>query len=173
MPTTYTLNDVDIAAVAALTEAITQEPSKADTVWTADVTWTGGFRSEAKIRDFDPVPSDEPTSLGGGNTAPNPVEQILGAFGNCLAVGVAANATARQIEIESLSISIEGELDLHTFLGLAADGNAGFSEIRARINLATSADAAQVDDLIEHVFATSPVGQTFAREVAVSVVNGS
>ena len=168
MTTTYTLNDVDIAAVAALTEAITHEPTKAETVWKADVTWNGGFRSEAKIRDFDPVPSDEPEALGGDNTAPNPVEQILGAFGNCLAVGVAANATARQIDIDSLTISLEGELDLHTFLGLAS-GNAGFSEIRARINLATSADASAVDDLIHHVFATSPVGHTLARQVAVSV----
>lgn len=168
MTTTYTINDVDLAAVSALTSAITEEPTKAATVWKADVTWTGGFRSEAKIRDFDPIPSDEPEGLGGDNTAPNPVEQILGAFGNCLAVGVAANASAREIDIESLSISLEGDLDLHTFLGLAK-GNAGFSAIRARIDLATDAEPAAVDELIEHVVATSPVGHTLSRAVEVSV----
>lgn len=42
--------------------------------------------------DFDPIPSDEPAGLGGSDTAPNPVEQVLGALGKCLAVGYAANA---------------------------------------------------------------------------------
>lgn len=168
MTTTYTLNDVDIASVAALTEAISADPAKGATTWNAEVIWTGGFRSEARSREFGSVPSDEPESLGGTDTAPNPVEQLLGAFGNCLAVGVAANATARGIAIDSLSISLEGDLDLATFLGLAR-GHAGFDSIRARIDLETEAGPEAVEDLIRHVVATSPVGDTLAKEVPVTV----
>ncbi|CAN5852613.1 hypothetical protein BH23ACT5_BH23ACT5_00020 [soil metagenome] len=87
MTTTYTLNEVDIATVAALTQAVSADPSTALTTWNADVRWTGGFRSEATIGDHTPIHSDEPTGLGGTATAPNPVEQLLGALGNCLAVG--------------------------------------------------------------------------------------
>ncbi len=64
-------------------------------------------------------PSDEPTSLGGGDAAPNPVEQLLGALGNCLAVGYAANASVAGISIERLDITLDGDLDLRSFLGLA------------------------------------------------------
>lgn len=168
MTTTYTLNDVDLASVAALTESIAADHGNAGTIWKADVTWQGGFRSEAQVRQFDPVLSDEPTGLGGTDTGPNPAEQLLGAFGNCLAVGVAANASAREITIESLSISLEGDLDLTTFLGLAA-GHAGFGAVRARIDLKTDADTETVDDLIRHVVATSPVGHSLAHQVPIDV----
>lgn len=171
MTTTYTLNDCDIATVAALTQAVSDDPDRASTTWKADVTWKGGFRSEARIRDFAPIHSDEPAGLGGTDTAPNPVEQLLGALGTCLAVGVSANATARSITIESLDISLEGDLDLTTFLGLAP-GHAGFGSIRARIDIETDAETAVVDELISHVIDTSPVGHTLAREVPVSITRG-
>ncbi len=45
-------------------------------------------------------------------------EQLLGALGNCLAVGYAANATGAGITINDLSVDLQGDLDLHTFLGL-------------------------------------------------------
>lgn len=172
MTTSYTLNDCDLAAVAALTETIVADPSQAGTVWKADVTWNGAFRSEARVRDFDPAPSDEPAGLGGTDTAPNPVEQLLGALGNCLAVGVAANASARDIRIDSLTISLEGDLDLTTFLGLAS-GHAGFDSVRARIDLQTDADSGAVDDLISHVVATSPVGHTLSNPVPLAVTRVS
>lgn len=170
MTTTYTLNDVDIAAVAALTKACAVDPDKAQTTWKAEVAWTGGFRSQARVREFPPVPSDEPAALGGTDTAPNPVEQLLGALGNCLAVGVAANATARQIPLRALRISLEGDLDLTTFLGIAP-GYAGFEAIRARVDIEADAAPQEVEDLLRHVVDTSPVGHTLARSVPLSITH--
>ena len=43
-----------------LVGAILEDEEKAQTTWSATVTWNGGFRSEAKIREFDPIASDEP-----------------------------------------------------------------------------------------------------------------
>ena len=80
------LNGVNIEAVAGLIGKIQEAPDVADTKWNALVKWKGGFQSEATIRDFPPMQSDEPSGLGGGDKGPNPVEQILAAYGNCLAV---------------------------------------------------------------------------------------
>ena len=106
------LNEVDLNAVGALVEAIKQDSSAAQTTWSAEVRWTGAFRSEAAVRGFTPVASDEPNALGGTDTAPNPVEQLLGSLGNCLAVGYAANASVAGITIRELRIDLEGDLDL-------------------------------------------------------------
>lgn len=168
MTTTRNLNDVDIATVAALTAACTEDAENAATTWKAEVTWTGGFRSESRVREFGPVPSDEPSGLGGTDQAPNPVEQLLSALGNCLAVGVAANATARGISITKLSIAVEGDLDLSTFLGIA-DSHAGFSSIEARVDIDSDADPAAVEELIQQVSATSPVGHTLSRPIPLTV----
>ena len=162
------LNDVDIESVASLAGKIQEEPGVADTRWNARVKWKGGFRSEAAIRDFAPVASDEPPELGGSNTGPNPVEQVLAALGNYLAVGYAANATAAGIEIRDLSIELEGDLDLHTFLGLS-DGNAGYSGITVKVNIDSDAPQADLDALHEKVTSTSPVGHTLSRAVPVKI----
>lgn len=162
------LNDVDIASVASLAGKIQEQPEVADSKWNARVQWTGGFRSQATIRDFAPISSDEPPELGGSNTGPNPVEQVLAALGNCLAVGYAANATAAGIEIRSLSIDLEGDIDLHTFLGLD-DGNAGYSGISVRVNIDSDASPTDLAALHDKVINTSPVGHTLNRAVPLAI----
>ena len=168
---TIGLNDVDLAAVGALAAAIQDDPTKARTTWRSTVAWQGGFRSEASVRDFAPVPSDEPPALGGTDLAANPVEQLLGALGNCLAVGYAANASAAGIALRNLRIDLEGDLDLHTFLGLA-DGNAGYESIRATVHIDSDADPAAIEDLHRTVTGTSPVGHTLSRAVPVDIQLG-
>ena len=161
-------SQVDPGAVGALVDKIKQRPSAARTTWSAEVRWTGAFRSEARIRSFAPITSDEPAGIGGTDSAPNPVEQLLGALGNCLAVGYAANASVAGITIRDLRIDLDGDLDLHTFLGLA-DGHAGFSAIRVTVHLDTDADDAAVAELHEKVAATSPVGQTLSKAIPVEI----
>ena len=165
---TNRLNDVDIEAVAGLADHITETPEAAQTTWSATVRWAGGFRSEATIRDFQPTPSDEPAGLGGTDTAPNPVEQLLAALGNCLAVGYAANATARGIAINDLTIELDGDLNLESFLGLVP-GHAGFHDIRATVDIDSSATPDEVDELHRHVLDTSPVGHTLRSSIPVNV----
>lgn len=166
--TTTRLNDVDIEAVGQLTRAIKDDPDRAATTWKATVEWGGGFRSAASVREFEPIPSDEPAGLGGTDTAPNPVEQLLAALGNCLAVGYAANLTAAGIRIRDLRIDLEGDLDLHTFLGLKP-GNAGYSQIRATVHLDADAEPEKLAEIHEKVVATSPVGHTLSRPVPVQI----
>lgn len=162
------LNEVDLNAVGALVEAIKQNPSNAQTTWSAEVRWTGAFRSEAAVRGFAPIASDEPAGLGGTDRAPNPVEQLLSSLGNCLAVGYAANASVAGITIRDLRIDLDGDIDLHAFLGLA-DGHAGFSAIRVAVHLDTDAEEAAVAELHAKVAATSPVGQTLSKAIPVEI----
>lgn len=162
------LNDVNIEAVGGLIQAVSTDPDKAATRWRATVTWLGAFRSEAKVRSFAPIPSDEPLALGGADSAPNPVEQLLAALGNCLAVGYAANATARGIEVRELTIDVSGNLDLHTFLGLRPGGHAGFNDIAVDVRLDADATPQQLTELHEHVLSTSPVGHTLRAAVPVT-----
>jgi len=160
------LNDVNIDAVIGLAGKIQEAPDVAATKWSVEVDWKGGFRSEATIREFTPILSDEPGQLGGTDSGPNPVEQILAAYGNCLAVGYAANATVAGIEIKSLSIALEGNLDLHTFLGLR-EGNAGYDDITVKVNIDADASPEALQALHDKVSSTSPVGHTLGRAIPI------
>jgi len=165
---TIPLNGVNIEAVGALVEAIQAEPSRGDTTWKASIAWDGGFRTTTTIRDFTPYVIDEPEALGGTDTAPNPVEQLIGALGSCLAVGYAANASAAGIRIDDLRIEIEGELNLETFLGIRP-GHAGYETLRATVHIVTDADDTAITELHRKVVATSPVGHTISRAVPLTI----
>ena len=165
---TIQLNDVDIAAVGTLVDAITEDPRRADTTWSASVSWDGGFRTTTAIRDFAPIATDEPRGLGGTETAPNPVEHLLGALGSCLAIGYAANATAAGIRIDTLRIDIEGDLNLTSFLGIEP-GHAGYDTLRATVYIESDADDETIAALHDTVVATSPVGHTLSAAVPLTV----
>jgi uncharacterized OsmC-like protein len=167
MSATTALNEVNLEAVGGLAAKIVESPEVADTVWKADVRWIGGFRSEAAVREFT-LPSDEPESLGGTDSAANPVEQLLAALGNCLAVGYAANASIAGIEIEDMQIALEGDLDLHTFLGLKNE-NAGYEAIRVKVDITSDATDDRLQALHEKVTGSSPVGHTLSRPVPVQI----
>lgn len=162
------LNNVDIQSVGNLVAAVQADAAKAKTTWAAHVAWKGGFQSEARVRGFDPTPSDEPSALGGKDSAPNPVEQLLSSLGNCLAVGYAANATVAGIEIDKLTIDLKGDIDLRVFLGLA-EGHAGFDTITAKVRIDSTAPREDIEALHAKVIKSSPVGHTLGSAVPVTV----
>jgi uncharacterized OsmC-like protein len=88
----------------------------------------------------------------------------LASLGSCLAVGYAASAAVRGIELRSLEIELSGTIDLRVFLGLA-EGHAGYERIEATARVGTDADDAALEQLHEHVLRTSPVGNTIEHPV--------
>lgn len=160
------LNGVPVTQCLGLVEAVRANPAAGQTRWRATTTWKGGFSCESRIRTHA-LPLDEPDALGGTDSAPNPVEAVLAAYGSCLAVGYTLNAAVRGIEVRSLSIDVEGHIDLAGFFGISADVPAGFSGITARVHLDAGASPAQIEDLHRHVLATSPVGSILERPLAV------
>lgn len=112
--------------------------------------------------------------LGGSDTAPNPVEIVLQAYGACLAIGYALNAAVKGIKIHELSIELEGEIDLPGFLGLEPpeelhmDRLPGYKSIKVTTNIKADADKKTLQDLHQHVVRTSPVGVTLERPVAIT-----
>ena len=164
--TTTNLNDVDLETLHQLVQSYQADPEAGRSIWSARVQWLGGFRAEAQVRELAPVRADESTWLAGTDTGPNAVEHLLGAFGACLAVGYAANATVRGIRMNALEINLRGEIDLPVFLGLAG-GNAGYDRIHVEVRLDADAPQEQLEDLHRHVLATSPVGSTLANSVQI------
>jgi uncharacterized OsmC-like protein len=161
---TTSLNGVDLAAVGELAQQLAADPGADKSAWSARTTWTGAFTSESHTRVHGPIPSDEPELLGGGATAPNPVEYVLASLGSCLAVGYAASAAVRGIELRSLEIELSGTIDLRVFLGLA-EGHAGYERIEATAHVESDAADDALQQLHEHVVRTSPVGNTIEHPV--------
>jgi len=89
----------------------------------------------------------EPPNLGGTDTGPNPVEFVLAALAACQEITYRAYATALDIPLESVSVKLEGSLDLRGFFAVKDGVRAGFNEVRGIVNLKSSAPAANLTKL--------------------------
>ncbi|RAX54881.1 peroxiredoxin [Helicobacter sp. 16-1353] len=135
----------------------------------------GRFRHSNYIRNLPAYIVDEPPTLLGDDTAPNPSEALLAALGSCLAVGIHANAIANNIVITKLELELEGDLNITAVWGtgdLSKDKPLGFTDIRVKINIESNADKETTDNLIAHATKYSPVANTILRAVNLSVKAG-
>jgi uncharacterized OsmC-like protein len=162
--------------------AIKQDPSLARFRFRATTDWVSAGRSRTRIQGFYGagqedtsraapfyLEGDEPPVLLGGNAAPNAVEAVLHALASCLAVGFVYNAAAQGIKVESLQFNLEGDLDLHRFLGLSDQVRAGFQSIRLSYRVKADAPREKIVELCNYVQQTSPVLDIIRNSVPVSV----
>ena len=75
-----------------------------------------GLRCNTKVRQFN-LTVDEPPTAGGTDAGPNPVELILVALASCQEITYRLYAEHLGIPLDSVSIKLEGELDLRGLLG--------------------------------------------------------
>lgn len=127
-----------------------------------------GLRSEVTIRQHS-LTVDEPVALGGADSGPNPVELILGALGSCQEITYRAYATALGIPLESVSVTIEGDIDLRGFFAVDDSVRAGYEAIRGTVHLESSASEEQLQLLRNAVNAHCPVLDIIARPVPVEL----
>ena len=176
------LNGVDVDQLIGTINAIKDNPEIARFKFRAINEWMNGGHSRTKIQGFygatqedtsrsQPfvLEGDEPPVLLGDNLAPNAVEVVLHALASCLAVGFIYNAAAQGITVESLEFDLEGDIDLHGFLGLSADVRPGYENIVLTYRVKCDAPHEKIVELCEYVQKTSPVLDMLRNPVSVSV----
>lgn len=131
----------------------------------------GRFRHLNFIRNLPPHVVDEPPALLGDDTAPNPSEALLAALGSCLAVGIHANAVANNITVRSLALDLEADINITSVWGTGdiSPKPVGFDAIRVNVALDADAPKETLETLIAHAQKWSPVANTIAKPVALSV----
>ncbi|RDU67122.1 peroxiredoxin [Helicobacter didelphidarum] len=126
------------------------------------------FIHENLIRNLAPHIIDEPHSLLGDDTAPNPTEALLAALGSCICVGIQANCVNKNIAIESLDMELEGDINITAVWGtgdLDENKELGITDIRLKINLVSDATEEQRKAIIKNAIRWSPVVNTLLRNV--------
>lgn len=133
-----------------------KNPSNARVKFQSSSALIEGFNSRATLRQHS-IEVDEPEALGGTDRGPNPVELILAALGTCQEITYKAFATVLGIPVESISVELEGDLDLHGFLALKEGVRPGYQSIRGQVRIQSDADAESLEKLRTLVNAHCPV----------------
>lgn len=149
---TSSLNDIS----AATANAVAQDPANAAVVFRASGTPQGTVGSTIIARGHH-IRVDEPPTLGGGDTAANPVEVYLGALISCQIVTYRFWAQRLGIVVDDLSIEAEGDLDVRGFFGIDEQVRAGFQAVRVRVRVTGPETPARYAELQAAVEAHCPV----------------
>jgi len=122
-----------------------------------------GVVVKVRSRDFE-FTIDEPKSLGGTDTGPNPVEVVLGALGACQSIVARVYAKKFDVNLKGFWVEVEGDLDLDGFFK-RSDVRPGYSDVRYTFHIQTDAPRERVEEFIAFLEQTCPVGDTIANQV--------
>ncbi len=176
------VNGVNVDQLVGTINAIKDNPDLARFKFRAETGWISGGHSRTQIQSFygagtedtsrgKPfvLEGDEPPVLLGQNAGPNAVEAVLHALASCLSVGFIYNAAAQGIKVDSLEFKLEGDLDLHAFLGLSDKVRPGYQGIRLTYRVKSDAPREKIEALCDYVQKTSPVLDIIHNPVPVTI----
>ena len=148
-------NGVNVQALLGAREALTKAPEAAKFKWRATVKWINGTHSRSTVETFYGLgeeqkhktpftfEADHPEVFASEDKAATPVELVLASLASCLTAGVAAVAQARDIQLRSVSATLEAGMDIRGILGADADVRNGFDGIKVAFKI--DADASEDD----------------------------
>ncbi|BBL79709.1 OsmC family protein [Rubrobacter xylanophilus] len=119
---------------------------------------------------------DEPRELGGTDAGPNPVELVLAALRTCQEIVYAVYAPRAGVDLESVEVDVEGNLDPRGFLGVAGEVRPGFQSVRYRVRIQSPSAPEKVRELVGLVEEHCPVLDIISNPVETSgsvELNGS
>jgi uncharacterized OsmC-like protein len=167
------VNGISVEQIQGMIGAVKQQPQMAQGKMFAKTVWKNGFNNEASIKDFmlggmmnttsrkSPfiIAGDHPHELLGTNKAPASVEVLLAALGHCISNGFAMYGAAMGITVKSVTIDVEGDVDMQGMLMLPEPGKVqpGFQEIRATYYVKSTASREQLEKLAKTAEDFSPV----------------
>jgi uncharacterized OsmC-like protein len=171
------VNGIDTDALKHAMGEISNDAGKGICKFQVATHWMGGTRSATTVdkwamggeqlpRNFT-IESDEPPELLGEATAPNPQEILMSGLNACVMVGYVTGCAMKGIELESLSIETEGELDLRGFLGLDDSVKPGYDEIRLIVHIKGNGTPEQFQEIHETVKAKSPNFFNISKPIAI------
>ncbi|MBT5050789.1 MAG: OsmC family protein [Rhodospirillaceae bacterium] len=115
-----------------------------------------GTRTEVKVRHFDIVATDEPDTMGGTNTAPSPLENVLVSLVGCDGVIINGVADAMGFAYTGADFECSGQVDVRGPKGVPGI-RPYFEKVDIKITLHTDEPADRIRKLQDNVEFRCPV----------------
>jgi uncharacterized OsmC-like protein len=148
-------NGVNVEALLGAREALTEAPEAAAFKWRANCTWVKGTHSRSTVQQFFGLgenqshrseftfEADHPEIFASEDNGATPVEMVLVGLASCLTAGVAAVAQRREIQLNSVSATLEAGMDIQGILGIDSDVRNGFDGVKVHFDI--DAEASEED----------------------------
>jgi uncharacterized OsmC-like protein len=124
----------------------------------------GPMATALHIREFPPFLSDEPSTRGGNDRGPTPLELLLASLCACTRVSTARMAAKLRFKYSQLEASADGELDTRGRKGLA-DVPVHYRAVHLHVKIATDEPEKRLGRLADLVGRYCPVDSLIGAAV--------
>jgi uncharacterized OsmC-like protein len=174
-------NGVNVEALVAAREALTNAPEAAQFKWRAACEWKNGTHSHSTVESFYGLgeeqhrkktfafDADHPEVFAAEDLGATPVEYVLVGLASCLTAGIASVAQYRGIQLKSVKATIEGDMDLQGILGIDDEVRNGFKGIRVTYDIDADASREDLEALVAQSQKRSAVYDIIANPTNVTV----
>jgi uncharacterized OsmC-like protein len=174
-------NGVNVEALLAAREALTETPEAAQFTWRAKCEWVRGTHSRSSVEGFYGLGSeqkhrkkftfeaDHPEVFASEDHGATPVEIVLAGLASCLTAGVASVAQHRDIQLRSVTATLEGGMDLQGILGIDSDVRNGFDGIKVTYKIDADASPEEIRAIVAQSQKRSAVYDIITNPTNVTV----
>jgi uncharacterized OsmC-like protein len=153
-------NGVNTAALLGAREALTATPEAAEFTWRATCSWMHGTHSRSTVESFWGLgqehshlstfnfDADHPECFASEDLGATPAEYVLVALASCLTAGVAAVAQYREIQLRTVTATVEGHMNVLGILGADPEVRNGYRDIRVRFDIDAAASREDIEALV-------------------------
>lgn len=174
-------NGVNVQALLGAREALKQTPEAGQFKWRATCKWIKGTHSRSSIKSFFGLgeeqshrteftfEADHPEVFASEDNAATPVELVLSGLASCLTAGVAAVAQMREIQLRSVTATLEAGMDIQGILGVDSDVRNGFDGIKVTFDIDADATREEIQALVAQSQKRSAVFDIITNPTNVTV----
>ena len=174
-------NGVNVAHLLAARQMLTDAPAAAKFQWRARCDWVNGTHSRTTMHTFSglgaeqmhrqvfAIDADHPEIFASEDNGATPVEYVLVGLASCLTAGVASVAQNREIQLRSVSATLEGDMDIAGILGIDSDVRNGFSGIKVTYDIDADATPDEIKALVAQSQKRSAVYDIITNPTDVTV----
>ena len=174
-------NGVNVEALLAAREALTEAPEAAQFKWRATCNWEEGTHSSSTVEGFFGLgeehkhvkqftfDSDHPEVFASEDKGATPVEFVLVGLAGCLTAGIAAVAQNRDIQLKSVKATLEAPMDIQGILGIDSDVRNGFDGVSVSYEIDADASQEDIEALVAQSQKRSAVFDIITNPTTVTV----
>jgi uncharacterized OsmC-like protein len=127
-----------------------------------------GFKMEGTIGGHT-LYVDQPEAMGGTDAGPNPLQYSLLSLGGCIGAVSRIIANQEKLDIRSIKVSVQGELDTDVLLGKSQDGRPGFGGVEVSVELDADMSDEEKEAFIAKVDSRCPISDNLLSATPVRV----
>lgn len=125
-----------------------------------------GFKTEIDCSNNFII--DQPKAAGGTDEGPNPLEVFLSSLGGCICAIGRIISTQKRLEVERIDVKIEGDIDKDFLLGKTKEGRAGFTEIRAFVDVKADMSHSEKEVFVKEIQKRCPIADNILNTSVIA-----